>query len=313
MAIQNLSSRAIIGRFFMRLEQAVGAQWIGPTSMMFDSDQESETYNWIGQSPAMREWVGQRQSQGFIENGLTVTNKHYESTLDLRVQDVRRDKTGQIMTRVDEFADRANSHWASLLSTLILNGAATVCYDGQFFFDTDHAEGDSGTQSNDITVDISTLPAAVHGVAAAPSVEEAQQTMLSGISQILGFVDDRAEPMNEGVGSFLVMVPTSLYLAFLNAVAMPIVTGTGVQRPQGGVSLDVVMNPRLTAADTIFVFATGGGVSPFIRQQETEVDLKVQAEGSQIELDRDIHRYGIDAWRNVAYGYWQKACLVQMV
>jgi len=34
------------------------------------------------------------------------------------------------------------------------------------------------------------------------------------------------------------------------------------------------------------------------------------AEGSELEFDKDIHRYGIKAIRNVGYGYWQKGCLV---
>jgi hypothetical protein len=48
--------------------------------------------------------------------------KHFEGTLELAVRDMRRDKTGQIMVRVNDLADRTNAHWASLLSTLILNG-----------------------------------------------------------------------------------------------------------------------------------------------------------------------------------------------
>ena len=49
------------------------------------------------------------------------------------------------------FADRTVSHWASLLSTLIVNGESATCYDEQYFFDTDHSEGESGTQSNVIS------------------------------------------------------------------------------------------------------------------------------------------------------------------
>jgi phage major head subunit gpT-like protein len=134
----------------------------------------------------MREWIGGRQAKGFTGQGVTIVNKHYEATIEVQKKDARRDKTGQINARISEFADRAQTHWSSLLSTLLLNGAATVCYDGQYFFDTDHSEGSSGTQSNKITVDISTLPAQVHGSVTAPSIEEMQQTILAGITQILG-------------------------------------------------------------------------------------------------------------------------------
>ena len=54
-----------------------------------------------------------------------------------------------------------------LINAALLAGESTVCFDGQYFFDTDHSEGDSGSQSNDITFDIS--DAGSGGTAAAPT------------------------------------------------------------------------------------------------------------------------------------------------
>ena len=162
MGAETLSSRAVIGRFYKELEQNVGASWIGALANKFQSNQDSETYPWIGQVPAMREWIGGRQAKGFTQNGITISNKHWESTLSVSATDLRRDKTGQLDVRIRELATKANAHWASLLSTLIINGESTACYDGQYFFDTDHSEADSGTQSNDISVDISALATAAN-------------------------------------------------------------------------------------------------------------------------------------------------------
>ena len=135
-----------------------------------------EEYAWLGQVPAMRQWIGGRDAKGLPEYNFTIRNVHYEATLDFLVRDLRRDKTGQCLTRIRELATRANAHWASLLSTLILNGASTDCYDGEYFFDTDHSEGSSGNQSNDISVDISELPVPSdsQGSTTAPSVPEMQ-------------------------------------------------------------------------------------------------------------------------------------------
>src|SRR6056297_407413 len=150
MGIDRITERQIIGSFYKTLSQDTGASWINGVSNYFASDQASEEYAWLGMSPTMREWVGGRNAKGFRENGLTIKNKHFEATLEYLVRDLRRDKTGQVMARINELARRTNAHWASLLSTLIINGESTECYDGQSFFDTDHEEGDSGTQSNDI-------------------------------------------------------------------------------------------------------------------------------------------------------------------
>ena len=304
-----------MGMYFARLETDPGLAWMGGVSNLFASDQASETYNFLGQSPAMREWVGERQAKGFSGQGLTIVNKHYEATIEIAKRDARRDKTPQIQARVMEFADRAVTHWASLLSTLILAAPSTACYDGQFFFDTDHSEGDSGSQSNDISVDISALPAAVHGSVTAPSVEEMQQSILAGITQILTFKDDRGEPMNENAREFLVMVPASLYMVAVAATAT--MTTMALQQNLNAnlianFRVNVAMNTRLTWTDSFAVWRTDSPIKGLIRQTEQEVELKAKAEGSEFEFDNDAWQFGIDAWRGVGYGYWQRACYVTM-
>ena len=311
-----LSSRAIMGMYFAEQEADAGVAFIDGVSNLFNSDQASETYNFLGQSPAMRLWVGGRQAKGFSGQGVTIVNSHYEATIEVQKKDARRDKTPQINARVQEFYARAQTHWTSLVSTLLLNAPSTACYDGQFFFDTDHSEGDSGTQDNDITVDISALPAAVHGVVTAPSVEEMQQSILKGIAQILSFKDDRAEPMNENARRFVVVVPVALYLTAVAAVST-LVTAALQQNLNpnliAGLTVDVQMNARLTWTDSFAVFRTDSPIKAFIRQTEQEVELKAKAEGSEFEFDNDAWQFGIDAWRGVGYGYWQRACYVTMI
>lgn len=311
-----LSSRAIIGMYFARQEQNPDLPWVDGLSNMFTSDQASETYKFLGQSPAMREWIAGRQAKGFTGQGLTIVNKHYEATLEIRKTDARRDKTSQIEVRVQEFYDRTRTHWPSLLSTLLMNGESSVCYDGQYFFDTDHEEGLSGAQSNDITVDISALPAAVHGVVTAPSTEEMQQAILKGIAQILSFKDDQGEPMNEGARRFVVKVPVGLYLVAV-AACSGLTTAALAQNLNpnliAGLTVDVQMNPRLTWTDKFAIFRTDSPIKAFIRQTEQEVELKAKAEGSEFEFDNDAWQFGVDAWRGVGYGYWQRACLVTMI
>lgn len=307
-----LSSRAVIGMFYDRLNAATGMEWINATSMQFESDQELESYDWLGMSPQMREWIGGRQPKGLKENGIDIRNLHYESTIEIPVRWMRRDKSGQIQVRINDLADRANSHWASLLSTLIANGASSVCYDGQYFFDTDHAEGSSGTQSNAISVDISALPTELHGSTTVPSAEEFQQAFIQGVQAMLGFKDDQGEPMNEGAGAFLCMVPTSLWIVANTALAAPVLTSgqNNIVQRMPGLQVAIAPNPRLNWTDSFAIFRTDGAVKPFIRQEETGIMIKAKAEGSEFEFDNDAHQYGIDTWRNVGYGFWQHAAKV---
>ena len=317
MGIERITERQIIGEFYKTLSQNTGAAWVDLVSNYFTSDQKSEEYAWLGMTPVMREWVGGRNAHGFRENGITVANKHFEATVEFLVRDLRRDKTGQIMARVQELARRTNAHWATLLSTLIVNAESALCYDGQYFFDTDHSEGDSGAQSNDIEVDISTLPVAVHGTPAYPSVPEMQIAISTAIQQIFTFRDDRGEPMNEDAKDFLVMVPLSLMNAAMQAVETPAQVAesqTVLEALKDEFKIEVAVNSRLSAWTTKFaVFRTDSFVKPMIRQEETGVKLSVKGEGSEFEFDNDAHQYGVDTWRNVAYGYWQNACLISLV
>jgi phage major head subunit gpT-like protein len=319
MPLNELSSRAIIGLYYKRLEQKSGMDWIEAISNYFTSDQESETYKWLGQSPVMREWVGGRQAKGFLTNGLTIENKHFEGTLELNVKDLRRDKTGQIIVRINEFADRTNAHWAQILSKLINNAESTVCYDGQYFFDTDHLEGKSGAQSNKIQVDLTGFVDQIDGgkvgAVSAPSEAAFRLAVLKGIQQILSFKDDQAEPMNENATNFLVVVPTSMWYIAQAAVAVPLTVGgsTNSIKVMNDLNITVAQNPRLPWTDKFAIFRTDSAIKPFIRQEEEGVKVKAIAEGSELEFTHDKHQYGVDTWRNVGYGYWQHACQVRII
>jgi len=312
-----LSSRAILGMYYARLETPTIGGWIDGVSNLFGSDQGSETYVDLGQVPRMREWIGSRQAKGLRVNQFTVRNRHYEATLELMLKDMRRDKTAQIRARLDEFAAEGDAHWGTLLSTLLINGPSTVCYDGQFYFDTDHAEGDSGTQSNDISVDISALPASVHGAGATtPSSEEMQQAIVAGIAQILSFKDDQGRPMNSNARRFLVTPPPSLWMAAVAAVS-PLTTAAMIQNINPNVlantRVDVEMLPELTWTDSFAIWRTDSPIRGLIRQEEAAPVIKMKDENSEFAFDNDAIQVGIDAWRGADYGLWQRACYVTMV
>lgn len=308
-----LSSRAIIGEFYATLQQDLGLSWIDSVSNLFDSNQESETYKWLGMAPAMREWIGGRQAKGFRTDGITIVNKNFEATLEVLVDEIRRDKTGQVMVRVRELAERTNAHWASLLSALLIAGESTACYDGQFFFDTDHSEDDSGSQSNDITSDITTTTA--------PTSGEMETAILKSIEAILGFKDNQGEPMNEGARMFEIMVPVPFMSSAAGAIGSQIIVDSSTSRSNriltlgslGGFQVGLRVNPRLTWTTKFATFRADGQTKALIRQEEEGVTMSAIAEGSELEFKERKHLYGVKAIRNVGYGYWQRACLTTFV
>lgn len=307
----NYSSRAIIGRFYERLGNTQPPAWVPDLSFRIDSNQSSEDLKWLGMSPVMREWVGGRAAQGFRSNGINVVNKVFEASVEVDVDDIRRDKTGQFMARIDELPSRAQQHRAKLLTDLIIAGESTACYDGQYFFDTDHSEGDSGTQDNDLVFDISDN--GTGGTATAPLANTIQGAVLKAVQAIMGFKDDRGEPLNEGAMNFDVMVPVSYMGETIKALTMPLVGGGDSNvLLSNQFSLRPVINPRLTWTTKLAVFCKDGSTRPLIEQVEQDPTIDAIAEGSELEIRDRKHLYTVTRIGNVAYGMWQKACLVTL-
>lgn len=311
-----ITSKAVVGAMRQALAAGSPPAWIGAIANTFSSNEAVESYPWLSSTPALREWVGGRNAKGFTENNIEIRNKHYEDTLVVQKKDLRRDKFGMLQIRINELARRAAVHPSSLLSTLIVNGESALCYDGQYFFDTDHAEGDSGSQSNSISVDISGVPATNHGTITVPSVEEMQISIATGIQSIVSFKDGAGEPVNEDASGFLVMLPPTYMQAGLQAVATPMqiaASQTALSELMGAFRISAVVNPRLSSWTTKFaIFRTDSAIKPLIFQRETAVNISAKAEGSDFEHDNDAHEYGVDYWGNVAYGLWQNACLVTL-
>lgn len=313
----NITSKNVIGMFFQEMEIAQDRSWVSAITNTFTSNQATETYAGLGTAPQMREWLGGKQAKSFREQSLTITNKDWESTLEVALKDLRRDKTGQLQIRIGELAERAMAHEAKLVSELIENGTGTTlgaCYDGLAFFADTHAVGDSGTIDNEVDSDISALPVAVNGTVTDPSVGEFVHSVLKGVSLIQSFKDDQGEPINENASQFLVMVPNGLSKVARLALSQQMI-GNGENNPliADTITYRVVSNARLTWTDKFAVFRADGRAKPFISQLEVAPMIKALAEGSDYEFTNNAHLYSVEKSGNVGYGRFDQACLVTMV
>jgi phage major head subunit gpT-like protein len=102
------------------------------------SNGKSNTYEWLSQFPAFREWVGSRLHKQFKETAYTVVNRKFESTVDVQRTDIEDDNIGQYGTLAESAGQSATDLKNDLIFQAIAAGFSSVCYDGQYFFDTDH-------------------------------------------------------------------------------------------------------------------------------------------------------------------------------
>ncbi|WP_153116028.1 Mu-like prophage major head subunit gpT family protein [Rhodocyclus tenuis] len=106
-----------------------------------------ENYGWLAEFPRLREWIGDRQIKSIAASGYQVTNKKFESSIGVSRDDIDDDTYGVLTPLFAEMGYAAATHPDELVFALLAAGFTTTCFDGQYFFDTDHPVG-SGTVSN---------------------------------------------------------------------------------------------------------------------------------------------------------------------
>ena len=110
------------------------------------------TYGWLKSLTGMREWLGSRTIDNLSEASYTILNKSFEKTIGVNRDNIEDDNLGMYSDGFTMMGDGAGRLPEELVWGLLKNGFSTNCWDGQFFFDTDHpvllADGSMGTYAN---------------------------------------------------------------------------------------------------------------------------------------------------------------------
>ncbi len=109
------------------------------------SSTKSNTYGWLGQFPKLREWAGDRAVKNLAAHGYSIVNKDFEGTVAVPRSDIEDDEYGVFRPLFEEMGFAAATHPDELVFGLLAAGFSTPCYDGQYFFDTDHPVGNEET------------------------------------------------------------------------------------------------------------------------------------------------------------------------
>jgi phage major head subunit gpT-like protein len=111
-------------------------------AMQVSSSGRDETYGWLGQFPQLREWIGPRVINNLKAYGFTIANRKFESTVSVTRDAISDDRLGVFKPAFSEMGHLARNHPEELVMGMLVNGFASECFDGQFFFDTDHPIAD---------------------------------------------------------------------------------------------------------------------------------------------------------------------------
>lgn len=260
-----------------------------------------EKYGFLGAMPGVREWLGDRQWNELAAADFYLKNKLWEDSLLINKDDLADDRMGMYQLAMPELGKRAAQHPDKLVFQTLVAGETAACWDGQNFFDTDHSWGDSGTQSNDLT------HAAATGTT--PTVDEFKAAYREAVSALLGFKDDKGEPLNQAViegsmSDIMIVVPLALREIAYDAIESILLsnsTNVVIDRPT------IVTSPFLTNAAKFYVFYTGSTLKPFVFQAREP--LKRQMKDLEDIETKDV-KFMTRARYNVGYLAWWNAVLM---
>lgn len=102
------------------------------------SEDAKETYDWLGEFPEMVEWIGDRVISDIKAFGYEIANQSFANGVAIKRTDIQDDKLGTYAPRFTRLGEQAARKPDYMTADLIKAGETALCYDGQYFFDTDH-------------------------------------------------------------------------------------------------------------------------------------------------------------------------------
>lgn len=266
-------------------------------AFLFNSNGLDERYGALGNVPGMREWLGDRIFNQLRSTDFEIVNKLWESSLAIEKVDIEDDRLGMYDMALEQLGREASYHPDELMFSLQTTGDANVCMDGQYFYDTDHSWGDSGTQSNKLS------PTAATGTT--PTEAEFRTAYHAARAALLGFKNDQGKtfhrPTLQPINDLVLEVPTALeevanqalFKAFVSSGETNIV----LDRPK------LVTIPALDAVSdhTFYLHRVGQPLKPFVFQARRP--LARQMKGLDDREFKDV-KLMADARYNVGYFAW---------
>lgn len=102
--------------------------------------------DFLNDDPEFRRWYGPRKAHEYASSSHTVTYEPWELTIRMREMDIKDDNTGMYVKKASGGGKAAALLKPREIHEAIINGTTRQCFDGQNFFDTDHAIGEDGEE-----------------------------------------------------------------------------------------------------------------------------------------------------------------------
>lgn len=266
-------------------------------AMKVPSTTGQNDYAWLSNFPKMRRWIGDKNVKSLEAASYAVKNEDFEATVEVDRNDIEDDQLGIYSPQAQMAGQSAAQLPDELVMEVVNGGFAKKCYDGQYFFDTDHpVKQADGTVASVSNLGNKVLSAASQAAAAA-SYGAARTAMRK-------FKDDEGRPLN--ITPNVLLVPPALEdvaNALMNADRLD----DGKVNPYKGTA-EVVCDARLLSDTAWYLLDTTKPVKPFVYQERKAPVFVNQVDMSSDDVfNRKKYKFGAEARAAAGYGFWQTA------
>jgi len=279
---------------FNKAFDAAPSDW-QQTAMLVPSGSSQNDYSWLSRFPRMRKWIGDKVVKALSAFKYTIVNDDWEATVEVDRNHIEDDTLGIYAPQAQEAGFSSKQLPDEIVSELKNAAFTSPCYDGQFFYDTDHPVGD-GNGGTTLFSNKGTAKLSAATVAAAKGSYGAARTA------IMKFTDDEARP--------LALVPDTLEVPpALETTARVLLENDeledGTKNPFKGTA-KVLVNPRLTSDTAWFLHVTSRPVKPFIYQERKKPVFVSQTDMNADDVfNRRMYKFGAEARAAGGYAFWQ--------
>lgn len=276
---------------FNQAFQAAPTTW-DRIAMKIPSNSGSNFYGWLSAFPKMRPWVGAKHVQNLTATDYEVPNSDFEATIEVERKHIEDDQVGMYMPQAQMAGYSAAQLPDEIVFEAVNNSFSALCYDGQYFFDTDHdVAGQSVSNKSNAPLSNASLAAAQASFGAARAAMRAVK-------------DDEGRPLN--------VVPNVLLVGSgLEDTARALLNNDkladGSQNPYKG-AVELIVDARIGSETAWFLLDTTKPIRPFIYQERQAPEFVSQV-NPQSDSVFNLKKYKFGAEVRVAsgYGFWQLA------
>lgn len=282
----------------MAFENAISRNvpdWHTTITSIVASAGKSTKYPMMGMLTGLREWSGERVFEQFSSYAYALENKTYEKSVGINVDDLEDLQIDHYPSIAAAIAEQVRNWPKKLIFSSLINGGSQLCWDGQFFFDTDHPvdlyDASLGTYSNNFT--------------SRPLTDANLQLTVAGMATI-AFKDGEVSSFGES-GNLVLVVPPQLEDTARKIVNAELTANGGTNTMKG--IADILKINRIGnvaaggSATTWYLADVGQAMKPLLFQQRLAPTLTSMMGATDPNVFyKNQYEWGVKARGAAGYG-----------